>query len=332
MEAVGGREQVGSVSPDPNQWRPQLWSGRPKGYELSLNPVMFAAIGLETPFVQAVALLAAAVLAIGPLIVRNRLAGQGTARARPAATREPQVQPTSEHGDDQPMICVLGPLQVGGCDWRLTPQQLSLITYLACGGTSSREAVVDALWDGRAVSTARFSNLLAETRSRIGRHHLPDAVDGRYRLVGITTDLDRFEAALDAASSDRSDDASVDRALALVRGVPFTPPSGRHWAWLDGRPEQLHRAELTVTDAVRCLVERYRAAGRPDRARLALEAGLLAAPFDESLTSSLVDVLVELGMVNAAKRLVVGWEQQMARLEGAGTSSAMANRLRTSLG
>lgn len=229
------------------------------------------------------------------------------------------------------MICVLGPIQTDGCDWRLTPQQLSLLTFLACGGTAGRDAIVDALWDGRAVSTGRFSNLLAETRSRIGRHHLPDAVNGRYRLVGVTTDLDRFESLLGDASVERSSDGSVDQALAIVRGLPFTSPSGRHWAWLDARPEQLHRAELVVTETLQDLAERYRAAGRPDRARQTLEAGLLAAPLDEDLTASLVDVLVELGMFTAARRLVSGWEQQMARLDGTKAASTMEDRLRASL-
>lgn len=230
------------------------------------------------------------------------------------------VEPLVESDGGQPMIRVLGPVGVEGVDWDLTPQQLAFVTFLACSGEASRESIIDALWDGKAISTGRFPNLLAEVRARIGRHHLPDSVGGRYRLVGVTTDLAVLEGSLTSFGTDpESHDEAIRscglfRAIGLVRGVPFSVPASRYWSWLDWRTELANRAELVVVEAASQLCQRARANGEFATARRVCEIGLVASPLDEGLAGSLVAIELDQGKPTAAGRVVDNWEAQIRRL------------------
>ena len=127
------------------------------------------------------------------------------------------------------------------------------------------------------------TNLLAEVRGRIGRWHLPEAEGGRYRLVGVTTDLARFELA--AAEAARSPGPGPDRrlteAMELVAGVPLSGPQLRYWSWVDDHVDLATRIEVLVADAAAGLALRLRAAGDGATAAKVCERGLLAAPLDE---------------------------------------------------
>ena len=226
-------------------------------------------------------------------------------------------------------VQVLGPIEVQGGPDDLTSQQLSLICHIACSPSPTKASIIDALWDGQAISESRLPNLLAETRAKIGRQHLPEVKDGRYRLHNIDTDLDCFERLV--ASTRRSPELEVRvglrRAMELVRGVPFTPPSLRFWTWVGDQTQHCMRAEAVVADTAVRLATLELEAGSPDRARWACEQGLLASPADETLVTTLVEVYLELGKPALARRLVDGWEDQVSRMDCGEPSDEPRKRL-----
>jgi len=236
---------------------------------------------------------------------------------------------TGPVGRSGPVVRVLGPIEIVGASGPLTSQQRSLVAYLACVGPSGRERIVDALWDGRPVSGRRFANLLSEVRAALGREHVPDAVGGRYRLVGIDTDLDHFERLVAPSGRMRRERApaptteveaaevqALEAALALVRGTALCPPGGRHWAWLDQYPELTARTEAAVAEVACRLAALHRAGGDLERARRACERGLACSPLDRSLVTALEAVYLDQGRPGVARRLVRSWQARMARLDG----------------
>jgi DNA-binding SARP family transcriptional activator len=224
-------------------------------------------------------------------------------------------------GAAQPLVRILGPIDVSPLGGRLTSQQRSLVAYLACIGPVDRERLVDALWDGRPVSTGRLLNLVSDVRRALGRDHLPDAVDGRYRLVGIETDLDDLQRAFDAlsrrpgAGPGGPEVEDLAGALARARGPVLTGPAGRYWSWLDRHPELTAGAEALVAEAACRLAALRRAGGDLDGARWACERGLAASPLDQSLVVALEAVYLDQGRVGAARRLVATWRSRLRRLD-----------------
>ncbi len=253
---------------------------------------------------------------------------------------QPRDAPTAAPVGDQPVLRLLGRIELTGVDWQLTSQQLSLIAFLACCGPADRGAIIEGLWDGRAVSRGRFPNLLAELRARIGRRHLPEALDGRYRLAGIDTDLEYFEAAVVAASAAAAGanglavasqgpapgargaaetattaaDRRLQRALDLVQGVPLTATGRRYWSWVGDRGDIAVGIECLVSDAALQLAARCRDRGDLTGAVHACRQGLLACPLDENLVTELAALHIEFGRFGAARLLVDGWESKVQRL------------------
>ncbi|MGI9615333.1 MAG: bacterial transcriptional activator domain-containing protein [Acidimicrobiales bacterium] len=228
-----------------------------------------------------------------------------------------------------PEVAVLGRIEIRGIDRDLTSQQLSLLAFVACHPSATKEAVVDAIWDGQPISKSRFPNLLAETRSRIGRRHLPEASEGSYRLVGIRTDLARFERAVDAATTHDTDAerTSLRSALELVRGVPFTAPATRFWSWVGNDGHIAARVESTIADAAIRLARIEQDAGALEEARWACEKGLLASPADQTLVTILTEVYLALDKPALATRLVESWESLIARLDCGEPSDEPRRRL-----
>ena len=252
---------------------------------------------------------------------------------QPTESPPPDGRTAARPAPDEPApeIRVLGPVELVGLDIDLTSQQLALVTYLACHPSASRDDIVDALWDGQVISKSRFPNLLAETRARIGREHLPEASEGRYRIDGIGTDLARLERAVAQTSDgDVEGDARplLRSALQLVRGVPFTPPSLRFWAWAANRGHIAARVESTIADIAARLAREEQADGAYDGARWACEQGLLASPADETLVTILTEVYLALGKPALAMRLVESWEEEIARLDCGEPSAEPRRRLR----
>lgn len=249
-------------------------------------------------------------------------ADAATAEEAPQAGREPNSEPDIT-------VCVLGAVEAEGVASELTSLQLSLLTFLACNGPASRAVVIDALWDGQSISRSRFPNVLAELRSRIGRQHLPEMTDGRYELIGVTTDLGSFEAALVRASSENGPAATetLRAAVELVRGEPLTTPGRRFWTWVDDHTHIAARVEALVADTAARLARRYCDAGEPEQARWACEQGLAASPSDEHLVTLLTEVYLALGKRGSARRLVDGWEDRISRMECGEPSEGPRRRL-----
>ncbi|MEZ5409608.1 MAG: LysM peptidoglycan-binding domain-containing protein [Acidimicrobiales bacterium] len=224
---------------------------------------------------------------------------------------------------------VLGPVDVVGLDTELTSQQLSLLCYLACNGPTNRATLIDALWDGQVISQSRFPNLLAELRARIGRHHFPEARDGRYQLAGVTTDLDQFERAFQLAN--RQDPAAAAATLGtvmdLVRGVPLTVPSSRYWTWVGDQTHFAARVEAMVADAAARLARIELDRGLLESAQRACEQGLLASPTDETLVVTLTEVYMAAGKPAQARRVVEAWEDKVSRLDCGEPSNEPRKRL-----
>ena len=267
---------------------------------------------------------------LGPDVRRRQ--PEPTERVTPIAPVEPAAvvdRGGAAAGEATPEIAVLGRIEIRGIDRELTSQQLSLLAFVACHPAATREAVVDAIWDGQPISKSRFPNLLAETRSRIGRRHLPEASEGSYRLAGIRTDLAGFEHAVERAATH---DADVERtslrsALELVRGVPFTAPATRFWSWVGNDGHIAARVESTIADAAIRLARIEQEAGALEGARWACEKGLLASPADQTLVTILTEVYLALDKPALARRLVESWESLIARLDCGEPSDEPRRRL-----
>ncbi len=226
-------------------------------------------------------------------------------------------------------VSLLGEIEVRGVDEELTSQQLSLISFLAFRGSSPRDTIIDALWDGQAISKSRFPNLLAETRARIGRHHFPEARDGRYGLRGVTTDLARFEAGLETARAQDGDDVrdTLRSILALVRGTPLTAPSRRFWTWVADHSHEAARVEAMVADTAVWLATIEQERGDLEAATWSCERGLAASPIDETLVITLTEVYLARGRIGLARRLVDDWEDRIGRLDCGEPSDEPRRRL-----
>ena len=147
--------------------------------------------------------------------------------------------------------------------------------------------------------------------------------EGRYRLTGISTDLDRFERLVAKAERAGLPAAAqhLRAALGLVRGVPFTPPGTRFWSWVSDHGHIAARVESSIADAAVRLADYERQSGRLGEARWACERGLSASPADEALVTTLTDVYHALGKPGLATRLAESLEDRVQRLDLGGAGS-----------
>ena len=240
--------------------------------------------------------------------------------AEPAPTDPDEVGQADEPASSRPLsVLLLGEVRVEGLEGAaLTSQQLSLVAFLAASRQASRDRIIDALWDGRAISRSRFPNLLAELRARIGRHHLPEASQGSYSLSGVSCDLDDFEALYtrsQAADAEDEEIALLQEAVDLIRGVPFSTPARRFWTWVGDHSHQAARSEAMAADAALRLAVLHHGNGTLDLAQKACERGLVASPLDEQLVSMLTKVHIDSGRTSAALRVVDMWEASIDRLD-----------------
>ncbi len=255
---------------------------------------------------------------------------------------------------DNLVLRVLGPVDVTGVTQALSSQQLAMLAYLACVGPARRETLIDAVWGGQPISAARFANLLSQIRSVIGREHLPATATGRYRLIGVPTDLDLLSAAVQRSGSARgavstgraeprvevgvevsaetraevstaeartevaAEDelAGLEAAFGLVRGPVFDVSGERSWWWLDGHPEVVAHAEAAVGQVAIRLVTVLRDRGELDRARHVCDRALACSPLDRDLILALEGLHRAQGRPAAAHRLVERWRLQVERLTG----------------
>jgi DNA-binding SARP family transcriptional activator len=187
-------------------------------------------------------------------------------------------------------VRVLGDVVVQGGQRALeSARAVELVAYLALHDGVSDQRVKTALWPDRAPTTGSFNNCVSAARNRLGAAsdgslHVSHVVDGIYTLGRhVGCDLLRFEAILDDAAATPVEverDALLCAALELVRGAPFSAPSGYAWAYLEGF---VARAEARIATAAHELARLRLDAGDPDGALWATTRGLAGVPGDEVL-------------------------------------------------
>jgi hypothetical protein len=214
------------------------------------------------------------------------------AAARGDHDREPVSPPPGDiHELFQPGSCevevrVLGTVEIVGSAQPLEGgKPTEIVTYLAThpGGVDG-DRLRTALWPANKIPAAKtFANTISNTRQLLGAKHFPHATNDLYQLAPtVTTDLARLEAMVRYAR--RQNDATVvptlQAALELVRGIPFTSAHGFNWV----QPEGLvAHAEALVVEAADRMAKLCVEHGNPAAADWAARQGLIASPGNEAL-------------------------------------------------
>jgi len=233
-------------------------------------------------------------------------------------TRREAQDPGTNQCERVLRINVLGPVEVKGCRRRLTGQQQSLITALACLGPQTRTSLIDLLWGGKAISASRFANLLSEVRSAVGRHRLIQDDQGRYQILETTTDLAMFADLVGGADvgplSSQKQSERLSEAIGLIRGRVFESDSGRSWRWLDNSYQLVSKAEELVVDGALRLIALAGAEHDWELATWACDQALTAVPHDDRLVAELAAIYLAKGRTVAAAELITRWEEARHRL------------------
>lgn len=204
-----------------------------------------------------------------------------TVRLLRRAPSKPAAEATVLEKRSNPLLRLLGPIVVEGVEQRLTVQQTALVALLALRGPLNRDQIVDALWDGRQISTSRFANFVTEVRGVLGRDRLVHQSDGRYGLVEVDVDIE----ALPALTGDTDELAT---ALSSITGEVLGRSGSKYWHWLDDDFHHQLRIRQQVIDLAVSLCDRAEKAGRADQARWSCEQGLRAVPGNEDLSHRLL--------------------------------------------
>lgn len=213
-----------------------------------------------------------------------------------AATATQSAEPAADAATEaDPAVLLLGPISIEGASGRIDSNRLTaateLVTFLALNPGVDHHAIDDALWPGRLVNKQMRNAVISRTRSWLGKDadgqaHLPrvqDTGDSRYRLgPAVTCDWTRFQrfARTGLARHDEDGDLALRRALALVRGRPFTGIDPQRYAWAEPVIQEIVSA---VVDVAYELSGRCREADDIPGALWAARRGLLAAEESEML-------------------------------------------------
>ncbi len=217
-----------------------------------------------------------------------------------------KVKPANWHSSNTLMLHVLGPVRLDG-NSELTQRQLSLVTYLVVNGPSSRSQLKEALWDGQRVTDKTFSNLVSETRAKLGREFFPTASQGMYQISGISSDLDSLRELM--AAGPKASSEQIEAGLELIGGEVFSVASTRHWSWISYHSYVYAEAEACVVDLTVELASRHVVAGDFHAAFRALKSGLVAVKSDERLTARMVEVCETFGKQTTADRIRQSWQR-----------------------
>ena len=271
------------------------------------------------PFVQWVILLS--VIGFAAFFVRRR-----RRRTRPtdeAAVSEtpvtgtyqfvsPQVTPATVVSEPEPeavdtrsvstgvRINVLGHVEFNPPLGRCGDPARAFLVYLALH-TERPRSVDDAQTalyplgaNGKDVARATFLNYVSEARKAIGAAHLPEAVDGAYRLVNVTTDWDEFQSLVKrfGESSGEEQIRAGVAAMALVRDQPFTAELTRHFEWTHEERIIAHMQRV-ISDFAFALSSKQIRANDMAGAEATLRRGLKVAEASTSLWEQLTDVMLE---------------------------------------
>lgn len=192
-------------------------------------------------------------------------------------------------------VRLLGPISIEGASGRIDSSRRSagieLVSFLALNPGVDHHGIDDALWPGRLVNKQMRNAVISRTRSWLGKDadgnaHLPrvrDTGDSRYRLgPAVTCDWTRFQrfARIGLVHHDEDADLALRRALALVRGRPFTGIDPQRYAWAEPIVQEMVSA---IVDVAYELSTRRREADDISGALWAAKRGLLAAEESEML-------------------------------------------------
>jgi len=143
--------------------------------------------------------------------------------------------------EDGPMVLVVGPPGARGL--RQEPDRRIVIEILAWmvfhnDHTHNADEILVGVYptEGtrREVNRETFFTYLSKVRQCIAPEHLPEATTaGGYRLIGVTSDWELFEALSGRADATEAPEAIKLRteALSLVRGAPFQGVPRGHYQW-----------------------------------------------------------------------------------------------------
>ncbi|MEV0776948.1 hypothetical protein [Streptomyces sp. NPDC050428] len=214
------------------------------------------------------------------------------------ATLPPDTPPTPAPKPDRdvgPAVLVLGPIAVEGATGRLDSNRRSrgieLAAFLALNPGVDHHAIDDALWPGQPGNKNMRNSVISRTRSWLdkdpdGNAHFPrvqDTGDSRYRLgPKATCDWTTFQKHARKGLADQGEDGDLAprRALALIRGRPFTGIDPGRYAWAEPAVQEMISA---ITHVAYELSTRRREAGDYPAALWAARTGLLAAEENETL-------------------------------------------------
>ena len=240
-------------------------------------------------------------------------------------------------------ISVLGPLQItaGGREIGTGLRKArELLAFLAVHGAdgATGEAISEALWPGTPPGHGTRQRNIALRKARDllrGAAGLPTPMwitltAGRYRLDPALagTDLQQFQAALEAARTARDDQArlaALRQAVACYRG-PLADGAGYDWA--EPYAETARRRALDAWARIAQILQR----SDPDQALAALEAALTHDPYNEYTYQQIMRLQAAAGRPDAVRRTLALLETRLAGLgltPGASTRKLAAALLGT---
>jgi DNA-binding SARP family transcriptional activator len=195
--------------------------------------------------------------------------------------------------------------ELGGA---LTPKQREVLVYLALHPQGARrEALNDAIWpEARPPrpfnSLHNALSLLRRALTQATDGMITDVVrndDGRYQLDRdlVTTDFERFQAALQAPRTGSGDDALVplNEAIQLYRGDLAEDLTA---AWIEPFRESIRRDAL---DALSALIRRH-GDTEPETALALLEHARKLDRYNESIYRDIIRTQARLGQYDAIPR------------------------------
>ena len=176
----------------------------------------------------------------------------------------------------------------------------AILVYLALHTERPRSVddVQTALYpiggSGKDVARATFLNYVSEARKAIGARHLPEAVDGGYRLVDVSTDWDEFQALAKSFPSASTEEQLRIGAAAmdLIRDQPFTGELTRNFEWVYSERIVSHMQRVIAEFAFAFSSKQIRANDMAG-AEATLRKGLLVAEASTTLWEQLTDVMLE---------------------------------------
>ena len=220
-------------------------------------------------------------------------------------------------GFHHPTIMLLGPMTLEGARGpQPTRAERSCIEYccwLLEHPGASAAAMAQSLLVAESTRRSNMSRLrtwLGEDQT--GRNYLPEAYSGRIWLhEAVTSDWQRLcwmiGGGIEALEADRLLDV-----LRLVRGMPLADAAPGQWHWAEELRTDMVSVirDVGIVAARKCLD-----AGRIAQARWAINRALLAAPDDETLLVTRIEVEVAAGNWMEVERLA-GWVTRNARTIG----------------